>query len=349
MSDDADDVTPAVGAPDQAANAAREPPPATDPVPVSPPASEEMTKPAADAAAPPATEDPHPPAPVPPPRPPQPPPLRRIWLCADDYGFAPGINKAIRELVARGRLNATSVMVTAPSFGRPAALQLAILNGRRKRVAIGLHLTMTAPFRPLTAFRPLTEEGTFLPINDMLVHAFWPRFDRALVAREVKAQMQAFIAAFGQPPDFVDGHHHVHLLPRIREAVLAAVKEANPAAWVRQCGQITPLKSRLHDRKGIVIDLLSRRFRTQAAKFGVPTNPAFAGTYRFGPNASFAAHFPKFLEGLPDGSVVMCHPGFVDAELERLDHVTTEREKEFAFLASDDFPALLSAQGVSLG
>ena len=35
-------------------------------------------------------------------------PLRPIWLCADDYGIAPGVSKAIRDLVARGRLHATT-------------------------------------------------------------------------------------------------------------------------------------------------------------------------------------------------------------------------------------------------
>ena len=50
---------------------------------------------------------------------------RRIWLCADDYGIAPGVNAAIRDLVARGRLNATSVMVVAPSFSRAEADALA--------------------------------------------------------------------------------------------------------------------------------------------------------------------------------------------------------------------------------
>jgi hypothetical protein len=277
-----------------------------------------------------------------------PPQARRIWLCADDYGLAPGVNKAIRELIARGRLNATSAMVVAAGFSRSAALQLSMLNGRRKRVAIGLHLTMTAPFRPLTAFRPVSENGAFLSIRDMLLRAFVPGFDRAVVAREVKAQFDAFQAAFGQPPDYVDGHHHVHLLPRIGPAVLAAAKEANPDGWVRQCGQVAPLRQRLHDRKGILIDLLSRGFRARATQLGVATNPAFAGTYRFGPEASFAAYFPKFLEGLPDGGVVMCHPGFVDAELERLDPLTTLREKEYAYLASDEFAALLAARGYVL-
>ena len=25
---------------------------------------------------------------------------RRIWLCADDYGMSPGVNSAIRDLIA---------------------------------------------------------------------------------------------------------------------------------------------------------------------------------------------------------------------------------------------------------
>lgn len=275
-------------------------------------------------------------------------PLRRIWLCADDYGLAPGVSQAIRELIRRGRLNATSVMVLPRSFDRQAAQQLELLRGPQKRVAVGLHLTMTAPFRPLTGFRPVAADGRFLPIGDMLKYAFWPRFDRALVRREVEAQMQAFAAAFGHPPDFIDGHHHVQLLPRIDDAVLAAVKSANPAAWVRQCRQVKPLLQRLHDRKGILIDLLSRRFQRRAKALGVSSNAAFAGTYRFDPTASFAASFPAFLDGLPDGSVVMCHPGFVDAELEGLDSLTTLREKEFAFLTSDAFATALAKAGLAL-
>ena len=48
----------------------------------------------------------------------------RIWLCADDYGISPAVNAAIRDLVVRGRINATSVMVAAPSFHRSEAVSL---------------------------------------------------------------------------------------------------------------------------------------------------------------------------------------------------------------------------------
>ena len=32
---------------------------------------------------------------------------RRIVLCADDYGISPGVNRAIRHLIIRKRINAT--------------------------------------------------------------------------------------------------------------------------------------------------------------------------------------------------------------------------------------------------
>jgi predicted glycoside hydrolase/deacetylase ChbG (UPF0249 family) len=44
----------------------------------------------------------------------------------------------------------------------------------------------------------------------------------------------------------------------------------------------------------------------------------------------------------------MCHPGVVDDELTRLDPLTTQREKEYAYFASDAFPAALAAKGVAL-
>jgi len=44
----------------------------------------------------------------------------------------------------------------------------------------------------------------------------------------------------------------------------------------------------------------------------------------------------------------MCHPGFVDETLVNLDPLTTQREHEHAFLASDGFPRLLAANNVTL-
>jgi predicted glycoside hydrolase/deacetylase ChbG (UPF0249 family) len=274
--------------------------------------------------------------------------LRRIWLCADDYGISPSVNTAIRDLVARGRLNATSVMVTAAGFHRSEAASLATLNADEQRVAIGLHVTLTAPHRPLSAdFRPL-REGAFLPLTETLGRACLHLYRRNLLQQEVEAQLRMFAHVFGRPPDFVDGHQHVQLFPQIRDAVLNAVKALAPDAWVRQCGSVRTPSEQWRDRKGLLLDILSRGFRRRAEALGLRTNPAFAGTYDFHDGADVAALFPRFLEGLPDGSVVMCHPGFVDAELRRVDDLTDLREREHTFLAGPEFPQILATHGVRL-
>src|SRR5262245_2299761 len=152
----------------------------------------------------------------------RPSPVRRIWLCADDYGISPGVNTAIRDLIVRGRLNATSVMVLPPTFTRSEAVSLSMLNTAGKRAAIGLHLTLTAPFRPSTQnFQPLAG-GAFLPVKLLLRRAMLRKLDRRALASEVAAQFKAFHAVFGFAPDFVDGHQHVHLFPQVCDVVLAA-------------------------------------------------------------------------------------------------------------------------------
>ena len=273
--------------------------------------------------------------------------MRRIWLCADDYGISPGVNTAIRDLVMRGRLNATSVMVVAPSFSRAEADALTRLNADTQRVAIGLHFTLTGPLRPLTQYAPVAD-GAFLPLATTLRLAMQRRFDMAALTAEFRAQFEAFAVAFGRPPDFVDGHQHVHLFPQVRQAALETASWMAPQAWMRQCASVLPLHRRLADPKGLLVDWLSRDFRARAGKLGIATNTAFAGTYTYRINADFERIFPGFLEGLPAAALVMCHPGHVDAELERLDPLTTLREREYDYFCGDAFPETLKAHGLTL-
>jgi hypothetical protein len=272
---------------------------------------------------------------------------RRIWLCADDYGISPGVSAAIRELILRERINATSVMVVSPHFSGDEAAALDTLNSGKKRAAIGLHVTLTAPFNPLSAdFVPL-RKGRFLSLNDVLRAAVARRLRPETFAIEIATQLQTFIEIFGRPPDFLDGHQHVHLFPQVRDAFLKVVAQAAPHAWVRQCGHRHGRKHPL-DHKALVLGFLSVAFRRKARQLGIAVNPAFVGTYAFHARAHFAEIFLRFLPGLPDGGLIMCHPGFVDAELEALDSLTTLREHEFAFFSSDAFPNLLAEHGVVL-
>ena len=275
---------------------------------------------------------------------------RPIWLCADDYGISPAVSGAIRELIVQRRLNATSVMVVAPSFDRAEAVPLD--HAQRRRSAGGDRAARHADgavHAHESGFEP-SRDGAFLPLEEMLRRALMRRLSRPRLEVEIATQLEAFVRAFGRAPDFIDGHQHVQLFPQVRDALLQVVKEVAPNAWVRQCGRIPlPIRQRVADKKALLLDVLSRAFRSRAAALGIATNPAFAGAYDFSaPDADFAALFPSFVQGMPAGGVIMCHPGRVDAELERLDPLTHQREREYDFLAGDRFPALLRSHALAL-
>jgi hypothetical protein len=98
-----------------------------------------------------------------------------------------------------------------------------------------------------------------------------------------------------------------------------------------------------------VLDILSARFRRRAERANIAFNPAFAGAYDFSRRPDFGELMRQFLEDLPEGGLIMCHPGFVDDTLVSLDPLTLHREHEHAFLGGEHFPRLLAANKVTLG
>jgi predicted glycoside hydrolase/deacetylase ChbG (UPF0249 family) len=267
---------------------------------------------------------------------------RRVILCADDYAIAPGVSRAIRELIAQGRLNATSAMTVFPEF----AAEAAALDATKSpiRFSVGLHVTLTGGYKPLIAspLKGADRLPSFIELGNPL------RVDRGAVEAETTAQLEAFRAAFGRAPDFVDGHQHAQLLPAVRKPFLAAVARGAPRAWVRQCGPAY-VSGYFTDVKNVLIAWGSVGFRAEARRQGLAMNPAFAGAYNLWGNEDFGALFEGFLNGLPEAGVVMCHPGFVDDILKARDPLTDRREAEYAYLASERMPKALAAAGLTLG
>lgn len=273
---------------------------------------------------------------------------RRVWLCADDYGISPGVNRAIRELIDRKRINATSVMAVGSAIDRAEIDALKVSLTGNADGAVGLHATLTAPFHPLTMhFQPL-DGGRFVPLGKLLRKSLLRQLDPEILEAEILAQILAFTELFGRAPDYVDGHQHAQLFPQIRDAFLSAIRKAAPNAWVRQCGRSLPFAQRVNSPKALLLDALSATFREKCVRSNTTFNPGFAGAYDFSRTADFAGLMPGFLDGLPDGGLVMCHPGYVDETLISLDPLTHQREREFAYLASDDFASMLALNNVTL-
>jgi predicted glycoside hydrolase/deacetylase ChbG (UPF0249 family) len=270
-----------------------------------------------------------------------------VVLCADDFGLTDGVSRGILRLAESGRVSATSAMTHRPGWAQNANA-LRALDGR---VGVGLHLTLTLgePLGPM----PLLAGGGRLPtLGSLLKRSLLGALPPEEVKGEIERQLAAFEDRFGRPPDFVDGHQHVHMLPGVRGPLLAVLAERGLQArtWLRDPSDTLAriAKRPVSRRKALLVRALASGFGRAARATGFATNSGFSGFSPFDPAVSAERAFEAAFQALGPSPLVMCHPGHADAELEGLDPVVATRPQELAFLASDAFPALLAHRGLVL-
>jgi chitin disaccharide deacetylase len=270
---------------------------------------------------------------------------RPFILCADDFGLTPGVNAAILDLCARGRLSAVSALVAAPAWREGAAA----LRAAGPRVEIGLHLAFTE-FPPLAGVSSLAPSGKPRGQARLMAAALIGALAPGDVTREIERQIEAFAAALGRPPDFVDGHQHVHQFPRIAGAVARVLAARAPGwrPWLRVCADSFGAIRRRG--RGLAAALsaaaMGRPLRRLAQARGIPVNDGISGFYDVRAAESYASIFPDFLRAMGPRHLVVCHPGRCGGENERARAWMACREHEHAFLAGPDFAGLCAREGV---
>jgi chitin disaccharide deacetylase len=267
-------------------------------------------------------------------------------LCADDLALSPAVSRGIFEALAARRLTATSAMTTRPSWPKAAAECAAA--GFDADIGLHLNLTLGAPLTKMAQFAP----SAFPDIGTVLRAANRRELPLDEIAREVDAQIDAFCAALGRAPDFVDGHQHVQVLPGIRQTLFAALVRKGFAGrlWLRNSADRPDriLARRSEIKKALALAFLGRGFGRAAAERGFATNEGFSGYSAFRAERDYARDFARYLVAPGRRHLIMCHPGHVDEELKALDPVTASREVELAFLLSDRFSDLLAERGAEL-
>jgi len=274
-----------------------------------------------------------------------------IVLCADDYGIAPGVGKAIRHLLSLGRISATSCM-TCGAYWPDEAI---ILKPFIEQADIGLHLTLTDQ-APLTAMPRLAPRGRMPSIMRMIYLAHTRSLARPAIKAEIKAeiasQLDRFECGLAHSPAYLDGHQHVHQLPVIRDLVIELFRErlAKSGAYMRYCtepvGAILARRHSIGESLGIAV--LGLRFARRARGIGIPGNRRFSGVQDFSGRVPFGELFASFIANATPGALVMCHPGIADAALAAADRVTIRREEEYRYFLSESFLELLKKHNISI-
>lgn len=269
--------------------------------------------------------------------------LTRLALGVDDFGLHAGVDAAVLALAGQGRLNAVSCMVGTPHWAAARGELAAFEAGH---VDVGLHLDLTEA--PRLA-------GMRLDLAPLVLRAAAHALPAARLRDEIEAQLDAFEDARQRPPDHVDGHQHVHQLPQVREALLAALQRRYPAArpWLRSTRHAAnlvsppgqPWRARLKPR---LIEALGAAGLARLARVqGYVQNQRLLGVYDFGGGAAaYRAWLAAWLRAARDGDLLMCHvamPGDAAG-----DPIAAARQAEWQVLGAPAFAEQLAEAGVTL-
>lgn len=275
--------------------------------------------------------------------------MKRVILCVDDFGLKPEVNGAVVELVDRGVVSATGCMSQGPAWREGVQ---ALKGARRARLDVGLHFNLTERFANNSSGRMP------MPLSRLIACSLIRSLNAADIERAIAQQLDAFEDAWGAPPDFVDGHQHVHQLPQVREALLKELQ--------RRYGQgpdggsaFKPWLRLTRARRGeqgvafkhrVIEGLGARGFEAQARAAGFTLNGALLGVYGFdlGPEA-YAAQLKVWLSQAREGDVLMLHPACptTAAESNRVDPdaIAHARVIEYTVLR-DQGATILTQEGV---
>ncbi len=271
-----------------------------------------------------------------------------MTLCADDYGISPAVGDGIRSLIEADRVTATSCMTASPFWREEAAFLLPLMD----LADIGLHITLTDQV-PLADWTSHSPSGKLPSQKELWWMAIRGQLPEVLLTEELDRQLDEFIAAFKRPPDFLDGHHHVHQIPRVRRLVLELFQRrigCNPV-YIRNTATSVyeAVSRRINFFRNMAIGHIGQSLKSLLKEQGILTNDSFSGIYGASHQVPYGPIFEKFLFSLHGRALVICHPGHVDDALTQADSLTIQREEEWRYLMSPAFLELLERNKIQLG
>ncbi len=249
--------------------------------------------------------------------------MKRLSVCADDFGLSAPVDAGILRLARAGRVTAVSCLSQAPAFAGDAAAL------RACGVEAGLHLDLTEGFGGAPA------SG----LGALIGRSYLGLLDREFLRRRLAAQLDGFERKLGRPPAFVDGHRHVHQLPVVRDLLLEELDRRYPGT--PPLVRVTAPRRWRGAKAAVIATLGGGALRRQLARRGLPHNADFCGVYGFEPGASYRALVQGWLGSAGDGALLMCHPGEASG-----DAISAARVAELDYLGSAAFEADCAVAGV---
>ncbi|MFI5162519.1 MAG: polysaccharide deacetylase family protein [Sphingobacteriales bacterium] len=256
---------------------------------------------------------------------------------ADDAGFAHSADSAIMLAYEKGAINSASIMVTCPWFP-----EIAAFAKKHPEMDWGIHLSLTSEWKyykwqgvaASSATASLLDKNGYLydSVEGFGAHA---KVDEA--EKEIRAQIEK-AKAFGINISHLDNHMGSILAsPELMKMFQRVGKEYKlpVLAPINYIKMLAPKLVPVIDTNGVIVD-------------------NFIMAYQMAPADKWKNFYNYSLQHLKPGlNELVFHLGFDDDELKAIcaehpDYGSAWRQQDYNYATSDEFKAMLKAQGVYL-
>jgi predicted glycoside hydrolase/deacetylase ChbG (UPF0249 family) len=265
---------------------------------------------------------------------------KSLAICADDFGLTPGISAGIECLAKAERLAAISCISNAVYWPRCSPA----LKDLPASVETGLHINLTEGLPLSTSLTKIWPQLPSLPV--LMLRAHMGLLPHAALRDEIRAQWDAFCAATGTEPRYVDGHQHVHHLPGVRRTMLELFEDMQCKPAVRNTAQASGPGYGV--KRWLIRNTGGRLLQRELQRRGLLHNAVLLGTYDFRAT-DYRSLMQGWLGSLTDsGAMLFCHPGLVRAG-DPFDAIAAARTRELVYLGSAEFMQDLATANVQIG
>ena len=281
--------------------------------------------------------------------------MRRLIVNADDFGLTRGVNRAIVEASSNGIVTSSTLMANGQAFEDAIAQA-----NSASRLSVGCHVVLVDGSPALggrqasTLSNKKAKDGRFYDgLGGFALRAVSGRVDADEIEAEVTAQIRKLQSA-GISVSHLDSHKHTHILPQVLRPLLRAARTCGVPAVRNPFGPVRfsilakyPSLWKRYSQVS-VLNRLGSRFRNSVTDAGMLTTDGTVGIVGTGAMDDYL--FASIVESLPEGTwEFVCHPGYNDAELDRIQtRLRESRAVELQLLTSPQTLELLSRSGVQL-
>jgi predicted glycoside hydrolase/deacetylase ChbG (UPF0249 family) len=279
--------------------------------------------------------------------------VKRLIINADDFGLAPGVNRAIIELQQAGALSSATLMANGPFFSPAVYMAFA-----QPSLAVGCHVVLVdgspclRPAEVPSLVDPRNPSSFRNTVGSFFADLLRGRIREEEIEAEAVAQIRR-VQSSGITVSHIDSHKHVHAFPRVLAPLLRAARQCgvrcvrNPfEPWwslkaTRPAGAVRRMQVHVMRTQGRAFSRLTREhdMMTADGSMGLLATGVLDDSV-----------LRSLLRAMPTGTwELVCHPGYSDRALEEArTRLRASREVERSALLAVIPDAIKSDSGLAL-